>query len=227
MTPGHPLFEALRRNSFDEGRETLAQGACFHSLEHEEPARLDFYRARAVDGLQKTIHERLFTVEMTDGKAPRLREPQILGNLTPAEVPEQLPSVASIPEQDGWLRENALSPFIEEIRKDRTEELQRIAEHVELSLTEVLRRTDLEVGRALEDIGKQIQGAEGRLAQAQNRHAEALGRRERRRRELEQQQALALQGVERLTTALVLPHPNRNDPEVRNLKPSKETELTA
>ena len=51
MTPGHSLFEALRRHSFDEGRETLAQGACFHSLEHEEPARLDFYRARVVDGL--------------------------------------------------------------------------------------------------------------------------------------------------------------------------------
>ena len=227
VTPGHSLFEALRRHSFDEGRETLAQGACFHSLEHEEPARLDFYRARVVDGLQQTIHEKLFAIEMMDGQDPRLREPQVLGNLTPAGVPETLPGVASIPEQDGWLRENALSPFIEEIRKDRTEELQRIAEHVELSLTEVLRRTDLEVGRAMEDMGNQVQGAEGRLVQAQNRHGTALDRRERRRRELEQQQALTLQGVERLATVLVTPHPDRDDPEVRNLKSSKETELTA
>ena len=227
VTPGHPLFEALRRHSFDEGREAFAQGACFHSLDHEEPARLDFYRARVVDGLQQTIHEKLFTIEMTDGKARKLREPQVLGDLMPAEVPEKLPAVAAMPEQDVWLHENALVPFIEGIRKDRTEELQRIADHVEISLTEVLRRTDLEVGRALEDIGKQIQGAEGRLAQAENRHAEALGRRERRRRELEQQQALTLQGVERLTTALVLPHPNRDDPDVKNLKPSAETELTA
>ena len=227
VTPGHPLFEALRRNSFEEGRETLAQGACFHSLEHEEPARLDFYRARVVDGLQKTIHERLFTVEITDGQAPRLREPQILGNLTPTGTPESLPSVASLPEQDEWLRENALSPFIEEIRKDRTAELQRIAEHVELSLTEVLRRTDLEVGRAQEEIDNGVQGSEGRKTQAETRHGEALNRRERRRRELEQQQALTLQGVERLTTALVLPHPNRDDPDVKNLKSSAETELTA
>ena len=227
VTPGHSLFEALRRHSFDEGRETLAQGACFHSLEHEEPARLDFYRARVVDGLQQTIHEKLFTIEMMDGQDPRLREPQVLGNLTPAGVPENLPSVASLPEQDGWLRDNALSPFIEGIRKDRTKELQRIAEHVELSLTEVLRRTDLEVGRAMEDIGNQVQGAEGRLVQAQNRHGTALERRERRRRELEQQQALTLQGVERLATVLVTPHPDRDDPEVKNLKPSAETELTA
>ena len=74
--------------------------------------------------------------------------------------------MASLPEQDEWLRENALSPFIEEIRKDRTEELQRIAEHVELSLTEVLRRTDLEVGRAQEEIDNGVQGAEGRKTQA-------------------------------------------------------------
>ena len=227
VTPGHPLFEALRRNGFEQGRETLATGACFHSLEHEEPARIDFYRARVVDGLQQTIHERLFAIEMREGQEPKLREPQVLGNLTPAQQPDQLPAIASHPEEDGWLRDNALSPFIEEIREQRTEELQRIAEHVELSLTEVLRRTDQEVGRAMEDLANQVQGAEGRLTQAQNRHGVALDRRERRRRELEQQQALTLQGVERLTTALVIPHPDRDDPEVRNLKPSRETELTA
>ena len=86
---------------------------------------------------------------------------------------------------------------------------------------------DLEVGRAMEDMGNQVQGAEGRLVQAQNRHGVALERRERRRRELEQQQALTLQGVERLATVLVTPHPDRDDPDVRNLKSSRETELTA
>ena len=65
------------------------------------------------------------------------------------------------------------------------------------------------------------------MAQAENRHSAALERRDRRRRELDQQQALTLQGMERLTTVLVLPHPNRNDPEVKNLKSSRETELTA
>ena len=43
VTPGHPLFEALRRHGLDRGREAFAKGACFHSLEHETPARLDFY----------------------------------------------------------------------------------------------------------------------------------------------------------------------------------------
>ena len=70
-------------------------------------------------------------------------------------------------------------------------------------------------------------GAEGRLAQAETRHGELLTRRERRRHDLERQRSLSLQAVERLTSVLVLPHPERETPEVRNLRPSLETELTA
>ena len=227
VTPGHPLFEALRRNSLEEGRETLSKGACFHSLECEEPARIDFYRAQVVDGLQQTIHERLFAIEMGDGQPPKLTEPQVLGNLTPAGMPEAMPDLASQPEEEGWLHQNALSEFIEEVRKERVEELQRIAEHVEMSLTQVLLKTDQDVGRVLEEVENNVQGAEGRLVLAENRHGAALERRERRRQEITQQQALTLQRVERLTSVLVLPHPDRDDPEVKNLRPSKETELTA
>ena len=227
VTPGHPLFEALRRNSFDVGQESLSKGACFYSLEHETPARLDFYRARVVDGLGHVIHERLYTVELSEEGAPRLRESGILGNLSPADAPDALPAVASLPEADAWLNEHAFKPFIEDVRAERLSEVERIAEHVELSLTEVLARTDLEIGRANEDLGNQVPGAEGRLAQAEARHDEAMARRERRRRELTQQKALTLQGVERLTSVLVLPHPEGAIEEVRNLRPNAETEMTA
>ena len=57
VTPGHPLFEALRRHGLDCGRDAFAKGACFHSIEHEEPARLDFYRARVV-GRPRSDHSR-------------------------------------------------------------------------------------------------------------------------------------------------------------------------
>ena len=69
--------------------------------------------------------------------------------------------------------------------------------------------------------------AEGRRAQAENRHSEVLARRERRRHELVQQRSLTLQGVEKLTSILVLPHPGGNDPEVKKLRSNTETEMTA
>ncbi|MBV9199720.1 MAG: DUF3883 domain-containing protein, partial [Alphaproteobacteria bacterium] len=227
VTPGHSLFEALRRNAVEASQGAFAKGACFHSLEHAEPARLDFYRARIVDGLGQPIHERLFVVELSEDGPPRLREIDVLGNLIPADPAIPAPPAAELLEATGWLNEQALIPFLEEVRAERLSELDRIAAHVELSLTEVLQRTDDEIGRASEDLEKGITGAEGRLAQAETRHAEVLARRERRRDELKRQRALSLQGVERIASALVLPHPERDAPGVRRLRANPETEAIA
>lgn len=224
VTPGHPLFESIRRHTHDLSAEVFAKGACLYSLQHEEPSRIDFYRARVVDGLGDVIHERLFAVEIPAIGEPRLREPGMLGDFTPGKSPDQMPELAAVEEPTTWLNANALQPFLEETRGERLDEINRVAEHVELSLTELLQRADEEIGKANEAIEAASPGAEGRLAQAENRHAELLARRERRRRELEQQRSLTLQAVERITSVLVLPHPERETPEVRNMRPNPETE---
>ena len=227
VTPGHPLFEAVRRHTCAEAAGVFGTGASFHSLQHAHPARIDFYRARIVDGLGQTIHERLFAVE-TDHRGERhLREPGLIGNFVPAEAPEALPEVATAPEPAAWLHRHALAPFLEDTRRERLTEIGRVASHVELSLTELLQRADEEIGKADEDRDHGVPGAEGRLARAEHRHAELLARRERRARELEGQRSLTLQGVERLTSVLVLPHPEREAPDLRHMRPNLETEATA
>ena len=45
--------------------------------------------------------------------------------------------------------------------------------------------------------------------------------------ELDRQRALTLQAVERITSALILPHPERKSAEVRRLQPDSEVEATA
>ena len=227
VMPGHPLFEALRRHGLELGQKAFAKGACFYSLEHEAPARLDVYRARIVDGLGHTLHERLSTVELTGEAPPRLREPAILGDLIPTAQPDPLPAVAALPEEATWLIKQALVPFLENVRAQRLAEVDRIAVHVELSLTEVLQRVDAKIGRAHDDRENGVAGAEGRLAQAAARHDEVSARRERRRAEVAQQRAVTLQDVERLASALILPHPQRTSPEVRQLRPNPDTEATA
>lgn len=237
VTPGHPLFEAIRRHTHAQALNVLGKGATFYSLQHEDPARIDFYRARVVDGLGQVIHERLFAVEISEdgdlpaeGSAqagPRLQEPGLLGNFTPADPPAEKPAVAALPEATTWLHEHALTPFLEETRRDRLAEVERISTHVELSLTELLQRADEEIGRAATEVDQKVAGAEGRLAQAEARHAELLARRDRRRTDLERQRALTLQAVERLASVLVLPHPEREAPEVRRLTPNFETEAVA
>ena len=227
VTPGHPFYEAVRRHTLEQGKEAFATGVCFYSLQHATPARLDFFRARVVDGLGTIAHEQLFVAEVSESGEPQLREPGLLGNLAPGVAPKELPAVALVAEPTQWLHEHALRQLLEETRTERLAEVERIAEHVELSLTELLQRADNEIGRANEEVAKGIQGAEGRLAQAENRHAELWARREKRRRELEQQKALTLQSVERIASALVLPHPDCAAPEVTRLRPDAETEATA
>ena len=227
VTPGHPLFEALRRHAYNKAVEMFGKGACFYSLQHEEPSRIDFYRARVVDGLGYVVHEYLFAVELCGGAEPRLCEPNMLGDFSPTEPPKELPAIASEPEPTAWLHNNTLRAFLEKTREERLDEVERITKHVELSLTELLQRADEEIGKAVEDKEKGVAGAEGRLAQAENRHAELLARRERRRQELERQRSLSLQAVERIASVLVLPHPEREAPDIRNLRPNLETEATA
>ena len=227
VTPGHPLFDALRRHSLAQAQPAFAAGACFHSLHHQEPARLDFYRAQAVDGEGKPIREKLFAVELAAGRQPRLVGPDLLGDLTPAPPPAELPPAAELPEAGEWLYRHATRPFLADAQQERAAEVRRIAEHVELSLTELMLRADAEIGRAIEAQEQGLPGAEGRLTQAENRHAELQARRQRRRAELLRQQSLTLQGVERLTTALLLPHPEREAPDIGHLRPSPETETTA
>jgi hypothetical protein len=227
VTPGHPLFEAIRRHTHAHALDALSQGATFHSLEHEHPARIDFYRARVVDGLSQVIHERLYAVEIAEGVEPRLQEPSLLGNFAPASPPAELPAVTALPEATAWLHEQVLAPFLEGTRKERLAEVERVAAHVELSLTELLQRADEEIGRVAGEVEQRAPGAEGRLAQAEARHAELLNRRARRRTDLDRQRALTLQAVERLASVLALPHPARDAPEVRRLKANPETEAAA
>ncbi|MGH8542933.1 MAG: helicase-related protein [Gammaproteobacteria bacterium] len=228
VTPGHPLFEALRRNALDLARDSFGKGACFYSLQHESPARVDFYRARVVDGLGQVVHERLFVVELAaKDSEPRLRETAALGDFVPAAPPEALPVFSAEAVIEPWLNEQALTPFLEEVRAERVAEVDRVEAHVRLSLTELLERADQEIGRADEEVRQRGQGAEGRLAQAEARHAELQVRRDRRLRELERQRGLTLQGVERLASVIVLPNPARQTAEVRRLQPNPATEAAA
>jgi superfamily II DNA or RNA helicase len=227
VTPGHPLFEALRRHILGLAQETFGKGACFYSLQHETPSRIDFYRARIVDGVGNIVHERFFVVELIEGAEPKIHDPNALGNFIPAPCPTDLPATTSLPEVTSWLNQNCLMPFLEEVRDERLNEINRIAAHVELSLTELLQKADEEIGKAAADAEQNAQGAEGRLAQAEMRHAELLSRRERRRQELERQRSLTLQAVERMTSILVLPHPERETPQVRRLRSDPETEAAA
>lgn len=227
VTPGHPLFEALRRHAYARSQQALSSGACFYALEADAPRRVDFYRARVVDGLGHVVHERMFAVEIGSDGQCRASNPTVLGNLRPAPAPAEMPPLAVTADPSAWLQQNQLLPFLEEVRSERVAEVERIAAHIEMSLTELIGKEDTAIDRWAEQAERGVEGAAGNLKQAEDRHSELLNRREMRRQEMERQRALTLQGVERITSIVILPHPERDKPDIANLRPDPETEATA
>lgn len=100
------------------------------------------------------------------------------------------------------------------------EEIDRVAQRVEISLTEVLQRTDPQIGLADHDLSEGVIYAEERIAPA--RQSEVIGHSE----SVRSSARLRARAVERLTRALALPHPYDNDTEARRLHPSDDTEMT-
>src|ERR1700683_1042738 len=103
VTPGHPMFEELRRHVLANASQSFGDAACLYSLDVDAPVRIDFFRARVVDGLGDVIHERMCAVEIREDGTVELRDQSILGNMTRAPVPATLPSIAQEPEPPAWL----------------------------------------------------------------------------------------------------------------------------
>jgi hypothetical protein len=55
VTPGHPLFEALRRHTSSLSLSAFSKGACFYSLQHNQTLRIDLYLDIVVDFLCHVI----------------------------------------------------------------------------------------------------------------------------------------------------------------------------
>jgi hypothetical protein len=100
---------------------------------------------------------------------------------------------------------------LEAIRAEREREVTQIARHVDLSLNELIRRQQVQVGELFQ---RQADGDDVALAlqEAERRLDDLNDRLERRRQELDSQRSAALADLVHLGAAWVLPHPERDGP---------------
>ncbi len=226
VTPGHPLFEAVREALWEEVQEDLRRGAVFYDLGRKAPGRLEVFAASVADGQGNTLHRRLFVVEFVESGGKRLRQPTVFLDLIPADPPPAEKPSIPVDQQDveDFLVREGLEAFLEEVQRERLRELETIARHVELSLNTLIDRQQRQVAELLQ---RQQRGEEVSLAlsEAQKRLEELIGRLERRRRELSQERQLAIADITRIGSALVLPYPEGGT--VRELVPDTEVERIA
>ncbi len=168
VTPGHPLFEAVRDEALDRVHDHLKRGAIFYDIQRKAPSILDVFAASIKDGRGRTLHRRLFVVETDATSQMTLRLPTVFHDINPAPKEAKPVPPAVLPQPDRVMVEQflfaeALSPWLAEQAGQRAAAIEKVARHVEISLNALIDRAQIQYAdyesRRLE--GKTVQGLEG------------------------------------------------------------------
>jgi superfamily II DNA or RNA helicase len=231
VTPGHPLFEAVREDLMETVRGDMEKGAVFYDVHRSVPARLAVFSAAIRDGLGHELHRRLFIVQEEFDGTLTVRQPTLLLDLVPA------PKGTAVPIETGadrisiehFLVQQALVPFLTEVTAQREKEIQTVTRHLELSLNELILRQNLKLAEllAMQENGDSSPLLAANTKQAQDRLDELFGRLEGRKRELERERNCTISDIQRHASAWVLPHPDRETPGLAAMVRDDEIEHIA
>jgi superfamily II DNA or RNA helicase len=235
VTPGHPLFEAVREDVSAQVTSDLRRGSVFYDLNTERPYRLDVFTASIKDGRGKNLHRRLFAVQSEMDGTLSVKQPTVFLDLALAPKGTATPDddfANSLPDRataEQWLIEQALNPLLGEVATERERETETIARHVELSLNVLI---DRQQNRIADLEGQQAGGDTSPLIAANlkttyDRLEELTNRLERREAELAQERQCTIGDIAFVGSSWVLPHPERTSPEIAPMVRDEEIERIA
>jgi superfamily II DNA or RNA helicase len=232
VTPGHPLFEAVRDDAAEQVRDDLRRGAVFFDLQSSDARRLDVFGASVKDGRGNTVSRHLFVVQCDPRGELTIRQPTYFHALAIAPRATPVPIDTALPSRDRVeqaLVDLALKPFLAEVSGFRSREVETISRHLEISLGELIHRGNLTLAE-LENRriqGENVPGLEGNITQAEAHLDDLNGRLENRRAELAMEKHLAIGDIEHIGRAWVLPHPERATPSFAGMVRDEEIERIA
>jgi len=232
VTPGHPLFEAIRTDTLARTDDHLRRGAVFFDLHRERPAVLDVFAASIKDGRGNTLHRRLFVVETAVTGEMGLHEPTILHDIMPAPLGTLPASGMALPDRrsvEQFMYEQALKPWAAKSSETLVHEVERVERHVDISLNALIDRQQVQLGEYLnrQIEGQTVAGLDGLIAQAEQHLDELNSRREGRQRELELERHCSIADITHIGRAEVLPHPERASPQLAVMVTDPEIEKIA
>lgn len=232
VTPGHPLFEAVREDVTEHVREDLLRGSVFYDLHHPQPYRLDVFAASIKDGRSNQLHRRLFVVQTELNGVMSIRQPTIFLDLALSAKESEIPDGGGMPDREAaerFLITEALNPFLSEITTQRIRETAIISRHLEISLTELIHRQNLRLAELLEmqQHGDTSQPLAPNIKTTEDKIDELNARLERRSAELRSEAECMIGDVQHVGRAWVLPHPERKSPQFAPMVSDPEIERIA
>jgi len=143
VTPGHPLFEAIREEALERVHDHLKRGAIFYDIQRKTPCLMDVFAASVKDGRGRTLHRRLFVVETDATGQMTLRLPTVFHDINPAPKDAKPVSAGILAQPDRvrveqFLFAGALSPSLADRARQRAGQIEKVARHVEISLNALI-----------------------------------------------------------------------------------------
>jgi superfamily II DNA or RNA helicase len=232
VTPGHPLFECVRSSVSDKTQQDLHRGSAFFDLHSQEPALLDVFSAEIRDGRGNVLHKRLFVTHTAMTGNISVRQPTIFLDLIPAPAGTGVPEGSALPDRneiEAVLIRTALTPMLEDVQRERERQIKTVSDHMELSLQTLIDRVQCQFADllALKEGGSTDAGLDGRLKIFEDRLDELNNRLDRRRSELQMERHCTIDNIQHVGTAWVLPHPDRQKPEMVRMVTDPEIERAA
>lgn len=224
VTPGHPLFEAVRQYIENESKESMEQGTVLFDLDTSTPYHLDVFIVAVNDGLGKTLHKRLLLVKTDLNGYHFVKEPTLFLDLSVGMekvAKSDLPTTPDKLETEQFAIEN-LQTTLDDVTKERKRQVEVISKHLSLSLNELIMQQQNMVAKLHENENDPMFTAN--LKAAEDRLSELNHRLETRQKELKQEVQCMLGNIELIGRAWVLPSPQRNNPELAPLVKNEEIE---
>ncbi len=231
VTPGHPLFEAVREKLLENAASDLQRGSIFYDLHATAPYALDFFAASVKDGRGNQIHRRLFAVQTKKGGAMSVKQPTVLLDLAVAPNSAN-PPADSLPDRtvaERFLVETALNPMLADVTAQRAKETQTISQHLEISLNELINRQQNRLIELIEmqERGDTSQPLAANIKTTEDRLDELNARLDHRRAELKRERECMVGDIQHVARAWVLPHPERKTPPLAAMVSDPEIERIA
>jgi hypothetical protein len=226
------LFEVIREETVEKFGDELKKGAVFYDINLNTPVKLDIFSASIVDGLGHVLHKRLFVIEsQTNGKIA-VKQPTVFLDIIPAKdnptvnIHVPLPSRADL---EQYLVNSALNDYLHEVQQERFKETNTIEKHLELSLNELINKQNLKLSEYIQQQqdGETNQYLPSNISQTENRILELTNRLEHRKSDLAKERQCTISSTQHLGTAWVLPHPDREQPEIKGMVSDAEIEKIA
>ena len=191
-----------------------------------------FHELSGLDGRGHVLHKRLFVTQTAQDGTITVRQPTIFLDLSIAPKGTEVPDSADLPGRDHVetiLYQQALMPILEEERVQREKEVKTISEHMEISLNAIIDRAQMQLSELVnqKESGSKEAGLDGRIKMLDDKLDELNNRLEQRRSDLKREQQCTISNIQHLGSAWILPHPDRETPEVKKMVRDPEIEKIA